>query len=129
MHPAFGNFMNDSTAQMGFQMGKTAMMAGSEYMEQNVRHERSPEDVGKLYWNIADTTQINRYVNVSAIKHYFNVTNSYVVNKLFLVLFPFRHKPWIRKQAQGTGNESYFLPPREDINSPDMYIPGTIHSG
>lgn len=39
MHPAFGNFMNDSTAQMGFQMGKTAMMAGSEYMEQNVRHD------------------------------------------------------------------------------------------
>lgn len=28
--------MNDPTAQMGFQVGKTAMMAGQEYMEQNV---------------------------------------------------------------------------------------------
>jgi hypothetical protein len=28
--------MNDSTAQMGFQVGKTAVLAGQEYMEQNV---------------------------------------------------------------------------------------------
>lgn len=33
--------MSDPTAQMGFQVGKTAMMAGQEYMEQNV----SVEDV------------------------------------------------------------------------------------
>lgn len=30
--------MNDQTAQMGFQVGKSAVMAGQEYMEQNVRH-------------------------------------------------------------------------------------------
>lgn len=35
--PGFGGFMNDPTAQMGFQVGKTAVMAGQEYMEQNVR--------------------------------------------------------------------------------------------
>jgi hypothetical protein len=35
--PGFGGLMNDPTAQMGFQVGKTAMMAGQEYMEQNVR--------------------------------------------------------------------------------------------
>ncbi len=34
--PAFGGFMNDQTAQMGFQVGKTALNAGQEYMEQNV---------------------------------------------------------------------------------------------
>lgn len=34
--PGFGQFMNDPTAQMGFQVGKSAMMAGQEYMEQNV---------------------------------------------------------------------------------------------
>lgn len=37
VHPAFGGFMNDSTAQMGFQLGKSAVNAGSEYVEQNVR--------------------------------------------------------------------------------------------
>jgi protein transport protein YIF1 len=47
-----------------------------------------------------------------------------VVNKLFLVLFPWRHKPWSRKQSVGpNGQEGWYLPPREDINSPDMYIP------
>lgn len=97
MHPAFGGIMNDSTAQMGFQVGKSAVMAGHEYMEQN----------------------FNRYVNVSALKHYFNVSNSYVANKLYLVLFPWRHRPWVRQQVQ----DGFFLPPREDINSPDMYIP------
>lgn len=35
--PGFGGFMTDPTAQMGFQVGKSAMAAGQEYMEQNVR--------------------------------------------------------------------------------------------
>ena len=34
--PGFGGFINDPTAQLGFQMGKTAMNAGQEYVEQNV---------------------------------------------------------------------------------------------
>lgn len=37
--PAFGGIMNDHTAQMGFQIGKSAAMAGQEYMEQNVSIE------------------------------------------------------------------------------------------
>ncbi|GAQ40940.1 ER to Golgi transport protein Yif1 [Aspergillus niger] len=112
--PGFGGFINDPTAQMGFQVGKTAMAAGQEYMEQN----------------------FNRYVSIPALKHYFNVSNSYVLNKLSLVLFPWRHKPWSRQQARlttaSTGPNgqisqqqysSMFLPPRDDLNSPDMYIP------
>ena len=34
--PSFGGFINDPTAQLGFQMGKSAMNAGQEYVEQNV---------------------------------------------------------------------------------------------
>lgn len=46
------------------------------------------------------------------------------MNKLFLVLFPWRHKPWSRKQSIGpNGQEGWYLPPRDDLNSPDMYIP------
>ncbi|KAG6074726.1 hypothetical protein E4U16_002672 [Claviceps sp. LM84 group G4] len=98
----YGQFMNDPTAQVAAQFGQTAFKHGQEYVEQN----------------------IGRYVNVSAFKHYFNVSNFYVVNKLFLVLFPWRHKPWSRKQAVGVnGQEGWYLPPREDVNSPDMYIP------
>lgn len=33
---AYGGFMNDPTAQMGFQVGQTAFKHGTEYMEQNV---------------------------------------------------------------------------------------------
>ncbi|KAL8888024.1 MAG: hypothetical protein Q9205_005803 [Flavoplaca limonia] len=104
--PAFGGFINDPTAQMGYQVGKTALNAGQEYMEQN----------------------INRYVSISALKHYFNVSTPYVLRKLLLVLFPWRHKPWSREQRPSHSTPSdasnyYFLPPRDDINSPDMYIP------
>lgn len=75
-------------------------------------------------------------MSIPALKHYFNVSNSYVLNKLLLVLFPWRHKPWSRQQARlttaSTGPNgqisqqqysSMFLPPRDDLNSPDMYIP------
>lgn len=80
--------------------------------------------------------QLDRYVSIPALKHYFNVSNSYVLSKLLLVLFPWRHKPWSRQQgrlnssttlANGqVGQAQYtslFLPPRDDINSPDLYIP------
>ncbi|KAF3001096.1 hypothetical protein G7054_g10094 [Neopestalotiopsis clavispora] len=98
----YGNFMNDPTAQIAASMGQNAFKQGQEYFEQNV----------------------NRWFSMSSLKHYFNVSNSYVVNKLFLVLFPWRHKPWSRKQAIGpSGQEGWYLPPRDDINSPDMYIP------
>ncbi|KAI9753374.1 MAG: hypothetical protein M1815_006228 [Lichina confinis] len=102
MYPGYGAFLNDPTAQMGFQVGKSAVMAGQEYVGNN----------------------FGRYVNVSALKHYFNVSNTYVLSKLFLVLFPWRHRPWSRRQAiSPSGQDGYFLPPSEDINSPDMYIP------
>lgn len=79
---------------------------------------------------ILTKVQLNRYVSIPALKHYFNVTTPYVLRKLLLVLFPWRHKPWSRQQRPSTtGSQDqssysyYFLPPREDLNSPDMYIP------
>lgn len=99
---AFNGFINDPTAQMGLHMGKTAFDAGQQYMEQN----------------------LNRWVNVASLKHYFNVSNSYVISKLWLVLFPWRHRPWSRQQRLShNGQDGQYLPPRDDVNSPDMYIP------
>ncbi|RHZ54192.1 hypothetical protein Glove_429g19 [Diversispora epigaea] len=94
---------NDATTQMGMQFGRTAMMAGSEYMEKN----------------------INRYVSFPALKFYFKVNNSYVANKIRLLLFPWRHRPWSRlvKRSEQNGQMEGFKPPRDDINSPDLYIP------
>lgn len=71
--------------------------------------------------------QFGRFVNFSALKHYFNVSNSYVVTKLRIVLFPWWHRPWSRQQRlSNNGQDGYYLPPRDDMNSPDMYIPSML---
>jgi hypothetical protein len=44
--------------------------------------------------------------------------------KLKLILFPWTHKPWVRKIRRTENGQSEWQPPREDINSPDLYIPG-----
>ncbi|KAK0520750.1 Protein transport protein yif1 [Tilletia horrida] len=125
--PGFGanNVMNDATAQMGMQFGRHVAQVGGEYVERNF---------GSL-------------VSMPLLKHYFNVSNSYVLHKLRIILFPWRHKPWSRAHRVGGpssdpsgaygaspgesnsggskreyGNGGY-LPPREDVNSPDLYIP------
>lgn len=146
--------MNDQTAQMGFQMGQKAMGAAAEQMEQSVSllspsnpPIRALELLQSHYCSPFPTIltliphnpkankhppQINRYVSISALKHYFNVSTPYVLRKLLLVLFPWRHKPWSREQRPSTAPTApgqngsyqyYFLPPRDDLNSPDMYIP------
>jgi hypothetical protein len=65
MHPAFGGIMNDSTAQMGFQVGKSAVIAGQEYMEQNVNTLSSHSPVWSLCTPLATfTIHIPRYYRV-----------------------------------------------------------------
>ncbi|WVQ63295.1 uncharacterized protein L199_001447 [Kwoniella botswanensis] len=102
---AFGAWpgMNDATAQMGVQFGKSAVAAGQEYVEKN----------------------FTRYLPLHLIKVSFSVTNSYVLNKLRLVLFPWRHKPWSRqiKRSSENGVMEGWQAPRDDINAPDLYIP------
>ncbi|EIW70117.1 hypothetical protein TREMEDRAFT_30026 [Tremella mesenterica DSM 1558] len=95
--------MNDATAQMGVQFGKSAVAAGQDYVEKN----------------------FTRYLPLTLIKTSFAVTNSYVLNKLRLILFPWRHKPWARqvKRLSENGAVDGWQAPRDDINAPDLYIP------
>ncbi|KAL1689787.1 YIF1-domain-containing protein [Schizophyllum commune] len=131
--------VDSATAQLGMQLGSSAVAAGQEYVQKNLQ-----------------------FFPKAAVKHHFNVSNSYVIHKLKLVLFPWTHKPWARRKAvnashtysqpqpyaSGAGypqSQYYpphaaatsptqgpppgdnaleeFLPPRDDINSPDLYIP------
>ncbi len=151
--PGMGNMMNDATAQMGMQFGAQIAAAGGAYMEKNVSPcfaqryvPRRPicrsatHDLRALH-----TRQINAFFSLPSLKHSYNVSNSYVLHKLRLVLFPWRHKPWSRSHRHGSaaasasaaygdmgvgaqgggksnGGEGY-LPPRDDVNSPDLYIP------
>ncbi|KAJ9110063.1 hypothetical protein QFC19_001733 [Naganishia cerealis] len=115
--------MNDATAQMGMQFGKSAVAAGQEYVEKN----------------------FTRYLPLPLVKTSFSVTNSYVLHKLRLVLFPWRHRPWSRQAlrssrmsgqpdsmhagaggavgSNGSSGQDGWMPPRDDINAPDLYIP------
>ncbi|KIM75121.1 hypothetical protein PILCRDRAFT_827537 [Piloderma croceum F 1598] len=109
--------MNDATAQFGMQLGQSAVAAGQDYVQKN----------------------FGGFVPLTTLKHHFNVSNSYVVYKLRLILFPWRHKPWTRRirrsdrgygqdqggssGAQGVQGAGEWMPPRDDINSPDLYIP------
>lgn len=54
----------------------------------------------------------------STLKYYFAVDTSYVLRKLFLLFCPFTHKDWSIRF-----NPNDPVAPRDDINSPDLYIP------
>lgn len=91
------------TAQLGLHLGNQALAVGQDYMSKN----------------------LDKYVPKQKLKAYFNVTNTYVLQKLILIAFPYRHKSWQRlvgQQSAEGGAESY-APPRDDVNAPDLYIP------
>ncbi|KZT35215.1 YIF1-domain-containing protein [Sistotremastrum suecicum HHB10207 ss-3] len=96
---AFG--INDATAQFGMQLGQSAVAAGQEYVQKN----------------------FGSSIPFPLLKHQFNVSNSYVLHKLRILLFPWRHRPWSRRSRRSEAGIQEWLPPREDINSPDLYIP------
>ncbi|KAJ3207740.1 hypothetical protein HDU67_007265 [Dinochytrium kinnereticum] len=99
----FSQFQNSAAGQLGMQFGAQALQQGQQIVNQN----------------------INRYVNMENLRRYFNVSNSYVLNKIRVLLFPFRQKIWTRlvKRSEQDGQMEGFKPPREDLNAPDLYIP------
>ncbi|KJE91456.1 hypothetical protein CAOG_02588 [Capsaspora owczarzaki ATCC 30864] len=67
---------------------------------------------------------LSRFVTINKLKYYFAVNTSYVARKLRLVLFPFLNRDWSRKHGTDPSTNSIsFLPPRDDVNAPDLYIP------
>uniref|UniRef100_A0A915JP03 Protein YIF1 n=1 Tax=Romanomermis culicivorax TaxID=13658 RepID=A0A915JP03_ROMCU len=63
--------------------------------------------------------QIEKYISINQLKYYFDVDNSYVGRKLGLIFFPFAHKEWSVKY----NHDQQPLPPRHDVNAPDLYLP------
>ncbi|KAH9992011.1 YIF1-domain-containing protein [Russula compacta] len=93
--------IDGATAQFGMQLGQNAVAAGQSYFQRNL---------GGL-------------IPITHLKHHFNVSNSYVIRKLRLVVFPWRHRPWTRKMRRSETGIGEFQPPRDDLNAPDLYIP------
>ena len=97
----------DPRGSMAFQLGQSAF---SNFIGQD-NFNQFQETVNKATANAAGSQQISTY---------FQVSTRYVINKLKLILVPFLNgtKNWQRIMDSGN-----FLPPRDDVNSPDMYMP------
>ena len=69
IHPAYGGFLNDPTAQMGFQVGKSAVMAGQDYVEQNVRRDKLLSGLERLLtWRSPGSVQsVHQCVGAEAL--------------------------------------------------------------
>lgn len=95
--------LDDPTTQLGMQLGAQALNAGQTYVNQN----------------------FSRFFDWHSLKYYFHVNTSYVLHKILLLCFPFRHGSWqrlvLRSDVDGTFQG--FRAPDEDVNAPDMYIP------
>ncbi len=61
---------------------------------------------------------MDRWFSISKLKYYFAVDTTYVAKKLLLLLFPFINRDWSVKYSQAEA-----VPPKLDVNAPDMYIP------
>lgn len=75
------------------------------------------------------------WLSIDGLKIYFDVTNTYVLNKLKIIFFPFLLKEEQWKRGQSGYNDSTFgangadqeeddlFTPRNDLQAPDLYIP------
>ncbi|ODV63409.1 protein transporter YIF1 [Ascoidea rubescens DSM 1968] len=91
-------------------INESAMLAGKSYIDSNF----------KSYLQINSQTSDD-------LKYYFKVSNDYVLRKIFLILFPYKNKSWLRQMNQSIdskGNKfDNFSSPIFDINAPDLYLP------
>lgn len=97
----------DPSTSMAYQLGQTAF---TNFIGQQ---------------NFSQFQEVSKATS-SSLSHYFQVTTAYVLRKLGIILLPFYNKnSWQRlpaSQLQGPGSV-VFLPPKDDVNSPDLYIP------
>lgn len=62
--------------------------------------------------------ELHRFVSVNKLKYFFAVDTTYVAKKLGLLVFPYTHQNWEVQYSRDVP-----LPPRQDLNAPDLYIP------
>uniref|UniRef100_F6TXF3 Protein YIF1 n=1 Tax=Ornithorhynchus anatinus TaxID=9258 RepID=F6TXF3_ORNAN len=62
--------------------------------------------------------ELHRFVSVNKLKYFFAVDTTYVAKKLGLLVFPYTHQNWEVQYSRDVP-----LPPRQDVNAPDLYIP------
>ncbi len=69
---------------------------------------------------------LSKFINVQELRHYFRVNNSYVRDKLAMIMFPFGRNYHRKRCDFGDDNGSKtgeYYPPVDDLCAPDLYIP------
>ncbi|KAL6054784.1 Protein transport protein yif1 [Balamuthia mandrillaris] len=83
-------------------------------------------DVGRRWMGTAKDEfegTLSRWLSSTNLKYYFNVNNSYVLNKIRLLLCPVLHKSWKRRVVRTQEGQEVYPPPKDDLNAPDLYLP------
>ncbi|XP_044775142.1 protein YIF1A isoform X2 [Neomonachus schauinslandi] len=62
--------------------------------------------------------ELHRFVSMNKLKYFFAVDTAYVAKKLGLLVFPYTHQNWEVQPSRDVP-----VPPRQDLNAPDLYIP------
>eukprot|EP00792_Barthelona_sp_PAP020_P004214 TRINITY_DN1966_c0_g1_i1.p1 TRINITY_DN1966_c0_g1~~TRINITY_DN1966_c0_g1_i1.p1 ORF type:complete len:232 (+),score=19.59 TRINITY_DN1966_c0_g1_i1:40-735(+) len=63
------------------------------------------------------------------LHYYFDINDTYLINKSKILLFPFLVKNWRRTKTNVSSqhDKSGYKPPKDDIHAPDLYIPLIFH--
>lgn len=72
-------------------------------------------------------SKISKFFSFGPLRYYFTVSSTYVQNKLKHILLPYLHTRhngrWERNHLTSENGTVEYVPPRDDINAPDLYIP------
>lgn len=86
--------------------------------------------IGKMKEQYEENKGYLSFFSIDGLKVYFDVTNSYVLHKLKIILFPFllKEDDWKKGQSQnysisGAVVDENTFTPRNDLQAPDLYIP------
>lgn len=67
---------------------------------------------------------LSNYFEALNLKYYFSIDEQYVFRKCKLILCPIFYKgPWKRQTIKIQDGPEAYLPPKQDLNAPDLYIP------
>uniref|UniRef100_A0A2K5ZRL8 Protein YIF1 n=1 Tax=Mandrillus leucophaeus TaxID=9568 RepID=A0A2K5ZRL8_MANLE len=97
---------------LGDPMANVAMAYGSSIAS------HGKDMVAGTSWDSTRFLTLHRFVSVNKLKYFFAVDTAYVAKKLGLLVFPYTHQNWEVQYSRDVP-----LPPRQDLNAPDLYIP------
>lgn len=98
--PGMDAFMSGFAGNMLRQQGQTYLQRGQAFMQSKMG-----------------------FLSGGLIHYHFSVTSEYARSKLLMLLAPFLRKWTYTRSLEQISGGHKFLPPRQDVNAPDLYVP------